>query len=430
MNQRSPRGLQPTAARTALVSAVSFIIVTCTSCALPGASGTTPASRPVPTSPYSRYLSAERRGLASAISSVHVALPHQLGAPAPNLPSGAFGKGLGSKEVLGFLPSWELSQAGTIDYSALSEVSYYALQVEPGGTLLEQGPGWTGLESGSVATLVSAAHQVGTRALLTLFTQTQSTLQQLSNAPSSAGAGLADRVAVLLQAHGFDGVDLDLEGQLTSSRQGFVQFIAAFSRRLRAIDPTWAIVLNTFPQSAVDSQGFFDVQALAPYVDRFFVMAYDMSDQQVPGATAPLVGAELSDASTLASYAAAVPASKVLLGIPFYGYDFTATRAKLPANTIGSPYAVTYKSIVATGRTALWDPVTETPYVSFRRSGQWHQTWFDDPTSIALKVAMAASFKVAGVGAWELGMAAGQPAMTNVLDGGSPPRRLPLATQP
>lgn len=170
------------------------------------------------------------------------------------------------------------------------------------------------------------------------------------------------------------------------------------------------------------------MKALAPYVDQFFVMAYDMSPMSSPGPTAPLTGAELSDLSVLASYQSVVPASKVILGIPFYGYDFTTYTPNPPSGVIGAPYAVTYQSIVQAAHPATWDSVTETPYASFKRQGQWHETWYDDPTSVALKVALAAAFDVGGVGAWDLGMAAGQPQMTYALDGGSPPARLPLVS--
>lgn len=420
MDRWRPR-LQATAALALLSLALS-------SCGFLGGSG--PATTPTPTSPYNKYVAAEERAFHTALKDVHVSVPRKTGEAAPALPAGAFGGGLGSKEVLGFLPSWEMGDAATVDYEDLSEICYYALQVEPGGTILRQGSGWDSLEDGSVGTLVSDAHAVGTRALLTLFTETQSTLAELASNPTKAGESLADQAAPLLETNKFDGVDLDLEGQQASSRNGFVSFVAAFSKRLRAIDSTWTIVLNTFPQAAVDPTNFFNVKALAPYVNQLFVMAYDMGDTQEPGPTAPLVGDNLTDASALASYVATVPPAKVILGIPFYGYDFTASRGKLPADTIGSPDAVTYDSIVASPRSALWDPASETPYQSFKLSGTWHQLWFEDPTSVALKVALAAAFKVGGVGSWELGMASGQPQMTATLDGGSPPVHGGLATEP
>jgi spore germination protein YaaH len=418
------------------VAIIGFVLVV-TAVGLIGAGGigigtfsaTTTTSGGTP-SVYAPYLAAETSGVARALADVNVKLPQTIGAPAPTAPANPFKRPLGSRTVLGFLPSWQLADASTVPYSSLSEVAYYALEVQPHGTILQSGYGWDDLANGSVAPLVSGAHAHGARALLTLFSNTNSTLDALANDPVASGTALAEHVAPLLSQHGFDGVDLDLEGTQAIARSGFVKFVAAFSSKLRSLDPTWTIVLNTFPQSAVDSTSFFDVKALAPSVDQFFVMAYDMSDLSIPGPTAPLDGAELSDASTLASYTATVPASKVILGIPFYGFDFPATRSKPPSDSTGTPISVSYSSVVQAGRRVLWDPVTDTAFSSFVRSGHWHQTWFDNPLSVALKVALAAEFQAGGVGAWELGMANGQPQITSVLDGGSPPKRLGLARQP
>jgi spore germination protein YaaH len=362
----------------------------------------------------------------TALADVHVALPDRPGAPAPDLPPHPFGAGLGSHLVLGFLPSWEIAAAATVDYSALSEVAYYAVVVRADGSLLRTGQGWDDLVNGDVTPVVTAAHAAGARVLLTVASASERVLAHLAANPAS-GRRLAGTVAQVMSADGFDGVDLDLEGQLASARLGFVRFVAAFSSRLRALEPSATIVLNTLPQSAVDPESFFDLKALAPFVDQFFVMAYDMSDLQSPGPTAPLVGAELCDASSLASYVATVGSSKVILGIPFYGYDFTTARAGSHAVTVGDPEAVSYDQVLAAGRPAQWDPSTETPYISFRDKGRWHETWYDNPLSVALKVALAAAFRTAGVGAWELGMASGQDEMTALLDGGSPPLHLEKA---
>ncbi len=415
-----------TARRAGALLALSCLLLASSSCGL-FATGTTVPTPPPVTSPYAKFDAAIQKALDNARSSIHVAIPTRPGAPAPLLPAAAFGRGLGSRVVLGFLPSWEMSDVSTIDYAALSEIAYYALRVRRGGVIVRSGMGWNALVSGSVSTMITKAHAAGVRALLTLYAVDQPTLEALAARPGS-GTTLADQVALLLRRYGFDGVDLDFEGQVASARNGFVRFFKAFSTRLKAIDSSWSVVLNTFPQAAVDPESFFDVRALAPYADQLFVMAYDMNDQLSPGATAPLAGADLSDASSLASFVSAVPRSKVILGIPFYGYDFTATRRTLPADTIGTPYAVSYDAVVAAGRQGRWDPVTETPYTSFRRDGQWHQTWYEDPVSVALKVALAAAFHVGGVGAWELGMANGQSIMTTTLDGGSPPLKLPLAS--
>jgi spore germination protein len=382
------------------------------------------------TSPYAKFASASQRAVKSAERHVLLALPSKKGDPAPSLPPAAFRGHLGGHQVLAFLPSWEMADVSRLDYADLSEVAYFALQVEPHGAILRTGQGYQALTDGSLGALATDAHRAGVRVLLTLYTGTPVTLRQLAEQPASSGVALADRAATLLSAYGLDGVDLDLEGRAGSESAGFARFVAVFSRRLRSFNPTWSIVLDTLPQSAAEPNGFYDVRAIEPYVSSFFVMAYDMSDLRSPGATAPLDGPDLSDASALASYVSAVPPAKVILGIPFYGYDFKLDRRPGRRAKVTGVHAVTYDAIAASGHAFRWDPSSATPYTAFKWQGRWHETYFDDPASVALKVALAASFGAGGVGAWDLGMAVGHPQMTSVLDGGSPPRHLALARRP
>jgi spore germination protein YaaH len=433
MSHRRRNGIAIVAVVTLLVALTVFAL---------GPSRLTPQSLPtttiVPTIPTTTnpYAAEEARNVTGAEQAVSVALPATTGTAAPALPSHGFRAPLGSHQTVGFVPYYELTAISSENLSAFTDLVYYDVEVQADGTLVESDSsgGWTALENGGAGDLVTAGHADGDRVLLSLFTESSPVLAALSAHASTAGPRLADEIAPLLSGTGFDGVDLDLEGEDASSRGGFVAFVAAFSQRLRAIDRSWTIMLNTYPQSAEDPEGFFDVKALAPYVNEMFVMAYDMDDTEIPSADAPLDGADLSDVIALATYVGAGLGRKVILGIPFYGYDFPASGPANGAATTGSPYAVTYDQILASitvdGHKPLWDPVTETPYIVFKRKGAWHQTWFDDPVSAALKTALATEFRVAGVGAWELGMVARSPQMISVLEGQSPVVKLPLATQP
>ena len=398
-------------------------------CSTAGSSTTDTTATP---NPLARFVPTINRSVAAAVRTVAVPLPTRLGAPAPTLGPTAFPKPIAPHQVIGFLPYWELGSF-TPDYSTLTALAYYAAFVRPGGGLDTDpatDPGWAGLQGAALAGDVQQAHAAGTRVLLTVFTDSDKILATLAKSPASAARTMSADVAAQLRAHGLDGVDLDLEGTGMGSRAGFVRFVAAFSSDLRAIDASWSIVLNTYASSALDPAGFFDVAALAPHVDELFIMAYDMQSDTEPSATAPLTGAQMSAASALAEYTSIVPARRLVLGIPYYGYDFPSSGPYPPAIATGRPLAVTYAAILAAAHAPLWDPTTKTPFSSFRRGKAWHQTWFDDPVSVALKTALAAQFRCAGVGVWDLGMSGGDPTINSALLGGSAALKLPLATQP
>jgi spore germination protein YaaH len=436
MDRRRRNGLAIIAV-VIFVAALAALGAIGTDVGLKDASTTTTSISSVPVI-VNPYAAEEARNVLAAQKDVNAQLPTTEGAPAPSLPSRQYRVPLAAHQVVGFVPYYELTNIGSEDLAPFTDLVYYDLAATKSGTLVEAGPssgGWTALQNGGAAALVSTGHAEGDRVLLSVFSESQSVLGPLSANASVTGPRLAGELATLLARYGFDGVDLDLEGGAASDRAGFVKFVAAFSSRLTAIDGSGTIMLNTYPQSAEDPTGFLDVQALAPYVDQLFVMAYDMErDSQIPSANAPLTGADLSDASALATYDHAGLGPKTILGVPFYGYDFPAAGPKPGTAATAQPYAVTYDQVAVSeaddGHKPLWDPVTDTAYTVFRLVRQWHQTWYDDPVSIALKTALAAQFKVAGVGAWEIGMVATQPEMISALAGGSRVVKLPLARQP
>lgn len=394
-------------------------------------SGTTGTGPSTTTNPFAAE---EARAVVGAERAVNVVLPAAEGAPAPLLGKTPFRRALGSHEVVGFMPWYELGSVRSTNLAELTTVVYSALDVRSDGALEETSSsgGWTSLESGGASTLVTAGHAARDRVLLSVFAQSAAVIGPLCAKATLTGKRLADELAPLLSEYSFNGIDLDFESQDALARTGFVSFVKALTSRLRALDPSADVMLNVFPQSVYETGGFIDAPALAPLVDQLFVMAYDMEDTQVASADAPLTGADVSDASVLAAYSAAGLARKTILGVPFYGYDFPVEGPGLGAQAAENPYAVTYdaiaSSIVHEHHKPLWDPTTDTPYTVFKLDRKWHETWFDDPVSIALKTALASQFHVAGVGAWELGMVRGQPQMVSLLTGGSPVVKLPIAT--
>ena len=178
--------------------------------------------------------------------------------------------------------------------------------------------------------------------------------------------------------------------------------------------------MDTYASAAGDPGGFYDIAGLAPSIDAFFVMAYDMDNPASPSATAPLTGPGFSDTDAIEQFASVAPTSKIILGVPYYGYDWPTSGPAIGDPATGPPTPVSYSQISGSGHTVYWDPTTQTPWTSYQENGTWHQTWFDDPTSLALKAASANRFHLRGLGIWALGMDGNNPAMLTALLGHSP----------
>ncbi len=223
-----------------------------------------------------------------------------------------------------------------------------------------------------------------------------------------------------MSAKNLDGVNFDFEGQGSGDRAGLTRLITQVSGALHAANPHWQVTMATYASAAGDSNGFYDVAALAPAVDGFFVMAYDMNDPSSPSATAPLIGGCFNDTQALEQFTAVVPASKIILGVPYYGYDWPTTDGTLSAQATGAEAPLSDGVIEASGHPNYWDPSTDTAWTSYQVGAQWHETYFDDPTSLAMKAQLASQYHIAGLGIWALGMDGNNPAMLAALLGNSP----------
>jgi hypothetical protein len=325
---------------------------------------------------------------------------------------------LSPHEVFGFAPYWILPTASKLDVSNITTLAYFSVDVNSDGTVSTSGSGWKGYQSQALADLVTRAHGAGAKVVLTATCFDQSQIDQLTNDPAAANR-LATTLVSLVAAKNLDGVNIDFEGLGDVDRAGLVRLMSILSTAVHTANAGWQLSIDTYGSSAGD-RDMYDVAQLASSVDTFFVMAYDMDDRGAPTPTAPISGPRFTDTTALEQYTSIVPAAKVILGVPFYGYDWPTAGPGLGDPATGPPGAVTYAQVMASGHPIYWDPVTQTPWTSYPVGTAWHETWFDDPTSVALKVALAGSFHLRGVGAWALGMDGGDPAMMGALLGHPP----------
>jgi hypothetical protein len=356
--------------------------------------------------------------------SVPLALPPAAAPPDP-APAAVLSTPLRRHEVLGFAPYWTLDRSPGFDVRSLSTIAYFGVDIAGDGSLLQSGDGWTGYRSQALASLISRAHHAGDRVVLVAKCFDDASLHALVSDPQ-APARLAAALAGAIRDRSMDGANLDLEGTGSADRAAFTRFVAAVAQALHGADPHWQVSVDTYAGSASNPDGFFDVAGFAPAVDALFVMAYDMYSSDTASPNAPLSGYSPNDTDSMAAYTARVPAGKLLLGLPFYGYDWQTTDGNAGARTVGSPTPMTYAAVVAAAHQPQWDSRGAVPWTAYQDDHQrWHQTWFDDPHSLAMKAQLVNQFRLRGVGAWALGMDGGDPAMMAALTGRSTPVKAP-----
>jgi chitinase len=127
-------------------------------------------------------------------------------------------------------------------------------------------------------------------------------------------SGFATRTAAYLDAHGFDGLDVDIEGP--SITDGYGELIAELAKTLK---PKGKLL------TAALSKGYGGDKVPASVFEHFDfvnVMAYDGAgpwDPKRPGQHSSMEHAKANVAYWLDR---GLPKAKAVLGVPFYGYGF------------------------------------------------------------------------------------------------------------
>jgi len=345
-----------------------------------------------------------------------------------------------TKEVFGFALASSLSDP-TLGYpswnfSLLSTVAFFGLHVNWDGTLVADS-GWTVWNSAALTSLVGAAHAAGTKVVLTII------LQDFQPGTPNMCAGLINRAVTVKQtaaqvsAKGVDGVNVDYEGLNGTCQNGQTSqsMVTDFARQLRAALPAGSYLsIDTYASSAADTLGFFDVRGLSAYVDSYFVMAYDLEYSNYArspltcvrfclGPTAPLTGYYYNDTTTASQYLAAVPASKVILGVPYYGRKSCVSVAspnQLPTSGVAADgyvdastesaasgvragsYAIHRDANDAAGQ-ERWDTWFNTSL------GCTRELYWDDSVSLGAKYDLVNRDGLRGVGIWTLNYGGSSP---------------------
>ncbi len=306
------------------------------------------------------------------------------------------------KRVYGWHPYWSNGLQTNYDWNGLSDLCYFSYEVNSANGNAVTTHGW------STATVVTDAQANGVNVTLcaTLFSGHTTFFGS-----STAQQTLITNLINLVQARNAKGVNIDFEGMGASHKVPFTNFMINLCNQMHTAIPGSEVSIALY---AVDWSGVFDMPALNPYVDLFIIMGYDYywSGSTTAGPGDPLYNFQTSYNYTLTksiTYYLKQGAStnKLLLGLPYYGREWSTTSTSLYSATTGSSGTVTYKTLRqnASGyyNSRQWDGISFSTWYPSTRTGTPWQCFIDDEYALSKRFDIVNQRGIGGIGIWALG---------------------------
>ena len=279
----------------------------------------------------------------------------------------------------------------------LSGLIPFTYGIRPDGSLVE-------LDDGA---LIAAAEQLGVTPVMHLSTLTEegsfdsALASRVLNDPARQDVMVSDILSTMEQK-GYRVLDVDFEFIPPEDAVPYANFIARLHNTLAPLGIP--VIVALAPKTSADQPGLLyeghNYRLLGEAADAVLLMTYEWGYTYGP----PLPVAPLPNVRRVVEYALTeIPADKILLGIPNYGYDWTLpfVQGESRATSISNQYAVTLAA--DNGADISYDSQAQAPFFRYRDdAGREHEVWFEDARSIRAKLSLISRYGLLGAGYWNL----------------------------
>lgn len=257
------------------------------------------------------------------------------------------------------------------------------------------------------ALILSAAENLDVQTVLSLSTLTESgnfsnELAHILLNHSDIQNTLIQSLDRTIQAKGYQAIEVDFEFVLKEDALLYANFI----QRLHDYFSPHNILIfvDLAPKVYAEQPGLLyeghNYAALGAAADFVLLMTYEWGYTYGP----PMAVAPIQNVRQVVDYALReIPAEKIFLGIPTYGYDWILPFKKdtSKAVSISNPQAI---SLARIHKAAIrYDETAQSPWFNYSDdSGQFHEVWFEDARSIQAKLALVEEKGLFGVNYWNL----------------------------
>ncbi len=309
------------------------------------------------------------------------------------------------KNYYGYLPYWiDTTYYQYFQMELLTHISYFGVDIEP-----------TTGNPGNIPNvenfykIIDQAHQNGIKVHMTFIIFGNSRVESfLQN--TNARRHAIDNICNVIDNYGIEGANIDFEFVAGSVRDSFNLFINELADALWN-HPAGRKELYIASIAVPEWYPGYDIGYLANHCDGLYIMAYDFHwrGSSTAGPVSPAIPSsfwgDYCAAKSIGSYkSAGADGDKIILGIPYYGYDWPTIDSAIGSSTSGSAAAKIYYYAFqkANNYGRIWDDHSLTPWYRYNNS-RWHQCWYDDSVSLDIKYSMVNDSLLQGAGCWALG---------------------------
>lgn len=315
--------------------------------------------------------------------------------------------GIQKPEIVGFLPYWLIPKADKEYGKYITTLTYFGLTVGSDGHIQklvnaqEEEPGWTTLKKNEFK-------RYGAKQSLLVISGDDGVISEMIADPVTSAHNLLSDVTPIMNEYGFTDLNLDIESFMEASesaRANFTTFVQTVKQGTKG-----TVTLDLIPIALVKEK-IYDAKALGVIVDRIVLMTYDYHyfGSFTAGPVAPIGGAgtktEFDVETAVKEALKVIPAQKILLGIPLYGYEWETIGSAPESATIpgGSSIASSRRVEECATCSAVMDPIAKEPYVIYPENDYFNQIYFENEDAMKEKIKLAQTYHLGGVALWALG---------------------------
>jgi spore germination protein len=315
---------------------------------------------------------------------------------------GRLGTSSRSNLVVASMPYWNIGQDTTVVLAHrkdINEVSPWIYGLSKDGVIVPQ---YASGKAAAAAADIARLQAAGMRVVPSIANITAGNWSYQPIARILHNADLRRQqvaaIVALVEHYRYAGIDIDFEELHPSDQAAFTDFITELGTALHQHGKILSVAV--FPKTSAtggsQANAAQNYAAIGKVADQVRIMGYNYHwANSPPGAVAPIgwVRSVLSYATTQ------MPASKVVLGIPLFGYDWPDGN--------GPGQAISWLQALRLSRqynvTARYDKSSQAPWFSYAGDGRSHIVWFENSASSLAKFQAVKGSGVAGVYLWMFG---------------------------